>query len=102
MNPCIEKLKTYLDEQPINAVYNDAESLLELLCYIYITESPIDNATIHYQYQQINSIMERFTLEENNQIFNLTVDMCDTYIRQAFMDGIRVGYHLLTELSTFL
>ena len=100
MNPYIEKLKAYLDEQPVNAVYNDAESLLELLCYIYMKDSPIDSATIRYQYQQINSIVERLTFEENNQIFSFTVDMCDVYIRKAFLDGLYIGYHLLTELSS--
>lgn len=100
MNPCIEKLKIYLDEQPVNAVYNDAESLMELLCYIYTTESPIDSAAIRFQYHQLNCLLERLTGEENDQVFHLTLDICDTYIRKAFLDGIQVGYHLLSELSS--
>lgn len=99
MKSVIEKLKEYLKEQPVHAVYNDADSLLELLCYIYMKESPVDSATIRYQYQQINCVAERLTLEENNTIFNLTVDMCDAYIHRAFLDGLKVGYRLLCELS---
>ena len=99
MNSVIEKLKEYLNEQPVNAVYNDAESLLELLCYIYMKDSPVDSATIHYQYQQINCIAQHLTLEQNNEIFNLTVDMCDAYIRRAFLDGLKIGCRLLQELT---
>ena len=99
MNTTIGKLKEYLTEQPINAIYNDAESILDLLCYIYMKDSPLDSVTIHYQYQQINCIAKYLTLEQNNEIFNLIVDMCDAYIRRAFMDGLNVGYHLMEELS---
>ena len=102
MTSVIEKLKDYLNEQPVDAVYNDAASLLELLCYIYAKDSPVDSAVIHYQYQQINCITKRLTLEENNEIFSLTVDMCDAYIRRAFMDGLKTGFHLMAELSANL
>ena len=100
MNPTIEKLKAYLTEQPVNAAYNDAQSLLELLCYIYMKDFPTDSATIRYQYQQINCMAERLTIEENNEIFNLTVDMCDAYIHKSFLDGLIIGYHLFTELNS--
>ena len=100
MNSTIEKLKAYLDKQPANAIYNDAQSLMELLCYIYMNDYPIDSAVIRYQYQQLNFLTDRLTLKENDQISNLTVDLCDTYIRKAFLDGIQVGYHLLTDLSS--
>ena len=99
MHPVINKLKDYLNEQPVHAVYNDAESILELLCYIYMKDAPVDSATIHYQYQQIDCIAKHLTLEQNNEIFNLTVDMCDAYIRRAFLDGLNVGYHLMEEFS---
>ena len=99
MNPHIEKLKKYLDSQPVNTVCNDAESLLDLLSYIYITESPLDSATLRFQFQKVNQILERLSGEENDQLFYLTIQICDTYIRMAFQDGIRVGYHLMTELS---
>ena len=100
MNTVIEKLKTYLKEQPVHAIYNDAEELLELMCYIYMKDAPVDSATIRYQYQRINCLAERLTLEENNEIFSLTVDMCDAYIHRAFLDGLRIGYHLQSELSS--
>ena len=99
MNSTIEKLKAYLEEQPVNAAYNDAQSLLELLCYIYMTETPVDGATIRYQYQQIDNIINRLTLAENDQIFSITVALCDACTRKAFMDGVKIGYHLLEELS---
>ena len=99
MNPHIEKLKKYLDSQPVNAVCNDAKSLMDLLCYIYMTESPLDSATLRFQFQKADQILERLSLEENDQLFYLTMQICDTYIRMAFQDGIHVGYHLMAELS---
>ena len=99
MNQAIEKLKTYLKEQPINAAYQDAESLLELLCYLYMTESPVESATIRYQYHQVDQIVNRLTLAENDQLFSVTVNLCDTCTRKGFLDGIKVGYRLLQELS---
>ena len=99
MNPYAEKLKAYLREQPVDAVYNDAASLLDLLSYIYLMETPIDSATIRFQYQQLNCLVERLTVQENDQVFHLTIDLCDAYIRRAFQDGIRIGYHLMAELA---
>ena len=100
MNPSIEKLKQNLDTQPVNAVYDDAESLMDLLCYIYMTESPLDTATIRFQHQQLNCLLERLTWEENDQVFHTTLDICDSYIRKAFLDGLKIGHLLLHELSS--
>lgn len=99
MNQAVEKLKTYLKEQPLNAAYQDAQSLLELLCYLYMTESPVESAMIRYQYHQIDEIVNRLTLAENDRLFSITVDLCDACTRKAFIDGIKVGYHLREELS---
>ena len=54
---------------------------------------------IRYQYHQIDEIVNRLTLAENDRLFSITVDLCDACTRKAFIDGIKVGYHLREELS---
>ena len=99
MNRYTENLKSFLTEQPVNFKFDDGNSILEVLCYYYCTSSSADNALIRCQFKELNDILSKLTLAENDAVFALTSDLCTSHVRQAFIDGIRTGFHLLNELE---
>ena len=99
MNPYIEKLNAYFLENPKRFKKTDPESVLDLLCYIYTSENPVDNATIQYQFMQMDQILEKLPVSENDKIFLLACDLCTQHAQQAFIAGIHVGVRLDAELA---
>lgn len=99
MNPYIEKLKSYLADSPANSHWENAQSILELLYYIYTEHHPIENATILYQFRELDQLLQYFTLPEHDRFTNLLCDVCTEYSRQAFLTGFHVGFHLSAELE---
>lgn len=99
MNRYIENLKAHLAAQSPSYGYDDANSILEMLYYYYTVANPVDNAVIRCQFKQLNDILCRLPLSENEAIFSLTGDLCSAYERQAFLDGIHVGMQLFSELG---
>ena len=100
MNRYIESLKTFLAEQSPNYGYADARSLLDALFYYYTEANPIDGTVIRCQFRKLDSTLSKLSLEECNQVFSSTVDLCVSHSRQAFTDGIQVGMRLFTELES--
>ncbi len=97
MNPYIEKLKAYLQDIPKNR--EDANGILELLCYYYTEEHPVDTAVIRERMRQVGTILSKLSLQDNDTVFSLTVKICDEYIQQAFLTGARTGAQLILELQ---
>lgn len=98
MNRYIENLKSFLAEQTPCFGYDDANSILEMLYYYYSVANPVDSALIRCQLKELNDILCRLPLSENEAVFSVTGDLCAAYERQAFLDGIHVGMRLFEEL----
>ena len=97
LNP--KSLKSFLANNRPNFGYDDANSLMEMLHYYYTICNPVDNAAIRCQFNHLHEILYRFTPEDAETIFSVTADLCGSYERQAFIDGIHVGIRLFAELS---
>lgn len=99
MNPYIENLKSFLAEQSPNFGYADANSILEMLFYYYMDANFIDNAAIRCQFRDLDKVLSKLPLKDNDKLFSLAVDLCISYARQAFTEGVLVGMQLFTELQ---
>lgn len=99
MNRYIEKLKTFLSEQPLRCGDTDAKSILEMLYYYYSEDNPIDSAVIRCRFNELDHILCHLSLSDNNAVFSLTCKLCSTYEQQAFLEGIQVGMRLFRELG---
>ena len=99
MNRYIENLKSFLSKQAPNYLYDDANSLLEMLCYYYTISNPVNNAVIRCQFKELDDVLCRLSLPEIDAVFSLTCDLCVSHERQAFLDGIHVGMRLFSELN---
>ena len=99
MNRYIQKLNEFLAEQAPCFPYDDANSILEMLCYYYTDANPVDSAVIRCQFRDLDHVLSKLTITDNEQIFSSTVDLCISHARQAFINGIIVGMRLFTELQ---
>ena len=100
MNPYIQKLKVFLAEQSPNFKYDDTDSIMEMLCYYYCSANPVDNVVIRCQFKELGDIMRPMSLDESDALFSLVSNLCLSYERQAFLNGLSVGMCLFHELST--
>ena len=70
-----------------------------MLCYYYMQDNPVDNGIIRCQFEELDAILSKLSLSDNNAVFHLTGTLCASYEKQAFLDGIAVGLQLYTELN---
>ena len=73
--------------------------MLELLCYIYTVENPVSSAAIRYQFQELDTILGKLSLEDNNALFRQVCELCEEHAKLGFLSGLRVGYELCKELN---
>ena len=99
MNRYIQNLKSFLDTQAPCFRYDDANSILEILCYYYTEANPVDNAVIRCQFKDLNNVLSKLTPTDNERLFSRAVDLCISHARQAFIKGVVVGMRLFTELQ---
>ena len=99
MNPAyLQQIKHYLSSHLRSNIYANVDSLLELLYLTYTEYNPINTAEIRNGYQQLDTIFDRLTLQENDMVFSITCKLCDEHARIAFYEGLRVGMKLTMEL----
>lgn len=99
MNKYIEKLNSFLEQQTPNYGDDDVQSLLEMLHYYYTLANPVDIAVIHCQFKELDDILSKLSLADNNAIFSLTCSICTSHERHAFLEGVHVGLRLFVELG---
>ena len=99
MNKYIAKLNSFLEQQAPNYGNDDAQSLLEMLHYYYTLANPVDTAVIHCQFKELDDILSKLSLADNNAVFELTCSISASHERQAFLEGIHVGLRLFLELK---
>ena len=99
MNRYIEKLNLFLAEQTPCFGYDDANSILEMLYYFYTDSNPVDNAVIRCQFKDLDNVLSNLSWADCEQVFSLSVDLCISHARQAFLEGVHVGMRLYTELQ---
>ena len=99
MNPYIEKLKAQFAENPPCYGYMDANSLLEML-YLWYTEwNPINSKAIQHSFCKLEGLICTRTGKEYDNALDLITSLCAQHEKLAFLEGIRVGFQLSTELD---
>lgn len=99
MNQYIQYLKEYLTNKQPNYGYSDAESLLDMLYYAYTADNPVYNEAIKSRFAHLDRILSQLTLDDNNEVFLLTTELCAEHAKLAFHSGVHTGARLFIELS---
>ena len=99
MNRYIENLNALLAEQMPKYAFEDADSILDMLYFYYMDANPVDSGVIRCQFRELDKVLSKLSLEDNNRVFMLSVGLCVSHAREAFSEGVKVGMRLFTELQ---
>ncbi len=96
MQNYIKALQEYCKKNPPNT--GNAKSILELLYWHYAELNPVDSKEIRDGFAKIRQQYSHLSLEEFDPIFTTVSDLCVEHERRAFLEGLRLGVTLMTEL----
>lgn len=92
-----DKLRTYIAENPPD--FGDGESVLTLLYEAYAESNRMDNGTIKEDFNELYRQMNGMELREMDKIIYPVCTLCRDHERTGFIEGIKIGVLLQTELT---
>jgi len=97
MNPYIERVKKQIEEHPPDL--RDCNSILALLYEAYNEFNRMDDEQIKEAFNALYQAMNGMTLQEMDRIIYPVCTLCRDHERSGFMEGIKIGVLLQSELS---
>ena len=97
MKVFLEKLKQRAADNPPN--YGDADSVLGLLYECFNENNPYDNEQIKADFEELYRQMNGMPLREMDKIVYPVCKLCRDHERSGFVEGIKIGVRLRTELT---
>ena len=97
MKSYFEKLRTYITENPPD--FGDGESVLSLLYEAYVDSNRMDDGTIKEDFNELYRQMNGMELREMDKIIYPVCTLCRDHQRSGFVEGVKVGIRLKTELA---
>ena len=98
MDKLAERLKAYIDTHPINLGESDCETVLDQLYQAYVESHESDPPEIKEGFKELDELLGVLSLDDNNAVFNLCCSLCIAYEHKAFVDGVKYGAYLMSEL----
>ena len=96
MKQFFDTLKTHIEQHPPN--YGDAESVLTMLYECHNENSSYDNEQIRTDFNELYQQMNGMPLREMDKIIYPVCKLCRDHEKAGFIDGIKIGIRLTTEL----
>ena len=97
MKAYYEKLRTYIAENPPD--FGDGESVLTLLYEAYADSNKMDAGTIKEDFNELYRQMNGMQLRDMDMIIYPVCTLCRDHQRSGFVEGVKVGIRLKTELA---
>ena len=97
MNPYIEKLRQQIEEHPPD--FGDGNSILTLLYEAYNQVNNLDNEQIRDDFNALYQSMNGMELRGMDRIIYPVCTLCRDHEKAGFVEGIKVGVLLQSELS---
>lgn len=97
MNPYIEDLKRLLAESPPS--FGDGDSILTMLYESYSEANRMDDDRIKTDFRELYQAMNGMPLREMDRITDQMCALCRDHERAGFVEGVKVGIQLSTELT---
>ena len=99
MKDITHRLVAYIQAHPFVSGDSDCETVLDQLYQAYAETHESDPPEIGEGFKELEEFLCGLPLEDNNAVFNLCCQLCSTYERKAFLDGLQYGAHLILELN---
>ncbi len=100
MTPFTIQFKTYIEQHPPRFGHEEINTIAELLYNCYTELNPIDTTEIRRGFREIDQLICKLSVHDNDRVFALVCQLCTQHERLAFLTGMRVGAQLLLELQT--
>ena len=97
MDEFMASLQSKLDTLQPNYPSN-AESILEVLYNTYNEYSCFENEQIKADFEELYQRMNGKSLQEMDEIIYAVCTLCRDHERAGFLEGIKVGLHLMNAL----
>lgn len=97
MNRYINKLRAYLDQNPMQ--YTEGDSLLEELYWCYIEANTFDSAALRDAFGKLYRSMPELSEDKFDEVFNTVSSISIEQEKLAFQAGVKIGLHLAMELQ---
>ena len=91
------KLKEHIEEHPLN--FGDGTSVLTMLYEYYNENHPYDDKQIKADFHDLYQQMNGMPLREMDQIVYPVCKLCRDHERAGFVEGVKIGVLLHTELT---
>ena len=97
MKNYFEKLRTHIAENPPD--FGESDSVLTLLYEVYAESNRMDDGTIKEDFNELYRLMNGMELQEMDKIIYPVCTLCRDHQRSGFVEGVKVGIRLKTELA---
>ena len=97
MEKYFEKLRTYIAENPPD--FGDGDTVLTLLFEAYAESNKMDDGTINEDFNELYRQMNGMELREMDKIIYPVCTLCRDHQRSCFIEGIKIGVRLASELK---
>ena len=85
MNPYLEKLQSEVEKR-------QDISVLEVLCLCYRDLHPADSTAIRGKFSRLNEVLGKLTLQECDQVWDLTCGLCSEHERAGLLSTNQVPF----------
>ncbi len=97
MNQYKNKLRTFLDNNPIS--YTDGDSLLEELHWCYTEANSVESPELRRHFQRLYQSLPELSENRFDEVFSVVCELSAEQEKQAFQAGLKTGFRLAAELS---
>ena len=98
MDEYMDALQSKLDTLQPNYPDN-AESITEVLFDAYNESSGFDNTAIKADFEELYWLMNGKPLKEIDEIIYTVCTLCRDHEKAGFIEGIKIGFHLMDAVS---
>lgn len=92
-------IKEYLQTNPPNFGNGNAQSILDMLYVHYMTFNNFESIAAKASFDMLYNQLNQLSLKEMDAIIDTVCELCTEYQHDAFLEGIKVGVRLGTELN---
>lgn len=98
MKRYIKLLDTYLMENSPKTKCPDVESVLDMLYCCYNQQKGVDTAAVNHCFLVLDTIMKELSVVKASRVIELVCQLCGEYQKDAFKEGMLVGFYIYNEL----
>lgn len=101
MKSYVEQLQAYIAANPPKYHFCNGESVLQMLYFSYTESNPIVDPKIRSGFRVLRRYIKDLPRNQEEIVFDTICDLCSEHEYRAFVEGVRAGVSLMTELDGF-